>query len=56
MQEILEREAKILSHDQRVQYFEKGYIGLPGFLSQDWLDCLNQITSDFIEISSGLSC
>ena len=55
MREILEREAKILSHDQRVEYFEKGYIGLPGFLSQDWLDCLNQITSDFIEISSGLS-
>ena len=55
MQEILERDAKILSRDQRVEYFEKGYLGLPGFLSQDWLDRLNQITSDFIEISSGLS-
>ena len=55
MQEILERDAKILSQDQRVEYFEKGYLGLPGFLSQGWLDRLNQITSDFIEISSGLS-
>ena len=38
MQEILEREAKILSHDQRVEYFEKGYIGLPGFYPRNgWI-------------------
>jgi len=46
---------KLLSEDQITGYQENGYLVLPGFLDQDWLDQLTSVTERFVEKSKGVS-
>ena len=52
--QILEREPKILTQAQRQQYFDHGYVGVPGLVGEDWLTPLRQVTNEFVEISRTL--
>ncbi len=54
MQDILNRPAKTLSQAQRQGYFRDGFIGVERFVSQQWLDQLKAVTSEFVEISCNL--
>jgi len=47
-EEILAREPKLLKQEDRNCYFERGYLGVPGLVSRDWLDRLNQVTDEFV--------
>jgi ectoine hydroxylase len=49
--EILATSTKILTSEQREFYFENGYLLLPGFVSQEWLDCLQAVTAQMVEES-----
>jgi hypothetical protein len=46
---------KRLTQDQIQHYRQQGYLVLEGFLSDEWLDRLNQVKSDFIEQSRKVS-
>ena len=54
MQDILNRPAKTLSQAQRLGYFRDGFIGVERLVSQEWLDKLNAVTNEFVEISRNL--
>ena len=54
MQDILNRPAKTLSQAQRQGYFRDGFIGVERLVSQEWLDKLNAVTNEFVEISRNL--
>jgi|TARA_B110000971_G_C20034042_1_gene513162 hypothetical protein len=54
MQDILNRSAKTLSQTQRQGYFRDGFIGVERLVSQQWLDRLNAVTNEFVEISRNL--
>ena len=51
MQDILNRPAKTLSQAQRQGYFRDVFIGVERLVSQEWLDKLNAVTNEFIQIS-----
>ena len=51
MQEILNRPAKLLTQAQREAYFTDGFVGVEGLVDARWLERLNQVTNEFIEIS-----
>ncbi len=52
-EKILSRKAKVVTQEQREAYFRNGYLALEGFVEQDWLDRLWQVTESFIEESRG---
>ena len=52
-EKILFHKAKVLTQAQREAYFRDGYLALEGFVDQDWLDRLWQVTEGFIEESRG---
>lgn len=52
-QEILSRPTKALTDKQRRQYFDSGYLLLPGFLNQQTLASLIEIADQFVEASRG---
>jgi ectoine hydroxylase len=54
MQDILNRPAKTLTSAQRQGYFRDGFIGVERLVSQQWLDKLNAVTNEFVEISRNL--
>jgi hypothetical protein len=51
MQDILQRPAKALTQAQRESYFRDGFIGVECLVGQKWLDQLNDVTNEFIQIS-----
>ena len=51
LEEILSHPTKVLSEEQRRQYFREGYLSLPGFIEQDWVRVLNEALGEFIEES-----
>jgi len=50
-QQILERTPRVLTQAQRQKYFDVGYVGLPGLVDRQWLERLNRVTQEFIELS-----
>lgn len=50
-QELLSRTAKVLTNAQRRQYFDSGYLLLPGFLNQQAIASLVEIADQFVEES-----
>ena len=51
MQDILQRPAKALTQAQREGYFRDGFIGVECLVGKQWLDKLNAVTNEFIQIS-----
>jgi hypothetical protein len=51
MQDILQRPTKALTQAQREGYFRDGFIGVECLVGQKWLDQLNDVTNEFIQIS-----
>jgi len=51
---ILARTPKVLTPDQRQQFFDDGYLLLERFVSQEWLDRLWAVTNGFIDESKAL--
>jgi hypothetical protein len=49
--EILSIQPKVLTQEQRLNYFENGYLALEKFVSDDWLKRLNDVTAEFIDES-----
>ena len=43
---ILDREPTLLKQEDRICYFERGYLGVSGLVSRDWLDRLNEVTDE----------
>ena len=50
-EEIREFPTKVISEEQREFYFKHGYLVLPGFLSNKWIEKLNNVTNEFVQIS-----
>ena len=50
-QDILSRPAKILSNSQRQEYFDSGYLLLPGFLDKSLLKRIVDVADAFVEES-----
>ena len=50
-QDILSRPAKILSDSQRQEYFDNGYLLLPGFLDKSLLKRIVHVADEFVEES-----
>jgi ectoine hydroxylase len=53
-EEILSHSPKVLTQEQREFYFENGYLQLEGFVSDEWLERLWQVTNGYIDQSRGL--
>jgi ectoine hydroxylase-related dioxygenase (phytanoyl-CoA dioxygenase family) len=53
--EILAEKPKILTQEQRQNYFENGFLALEKFVSDDWLARLNDVTKEFIDESRKLT-
>src|SRR5260370_18784766 len=53
--EILARPAKILTPAQREFYVDTGYLLLPGFISGEWLDRLQSLTTELVEASRAVT-
>ena len=54
-EKILETPTKILTQEQRKEYFEDGGIGISEVLSKQWLQKANQSVEEFIKESRNLS-
>lgn len=52
--EILRRPLKVLSEDQRRQYFEKGYTVMESLIPASWSQRLQEVTTQFVEQSRDL--
>jgi ectoine hydroxylase len=50
-EEILANPARVLSQQQREDYFESGYLLSPEFLKRDWLDRILEVSALFVEQS-----
>ncbi len=50
-EEILEREPRLLKQEDRSCYFDRGYLGVSGLVSCEWLDRLNEVTDEFVSLS-----
>lgn len=50
-EQILARPARILEQSARENYFEAGYLGVPGLVDATWLSRLNAVTQRFVEES-----
>ena len=51
MQDILDRPAKILAQAQREAYFADGFIGVESLVDKHWLERLNRVTNEFVDLS-----
>jgi hypothetical protein len=49
--EILAREPKTLTQQQREKYFADGYVGVASLVGSDWLERLGRVTREFIDLS-----
>lgn len=49
--DVLRCEPVVLSQEQREHYFENGYLHLDGFISDEWMERLWQVTDRFIDES-----
>ena len=50
-----EKSLKILTQEQKSKYVKEGYLGLSGFVSEQWLERLRVVTEGFIEESKRLT-
>ena len=50
-----EKSLKILTQEQKSKYVKEGYLGLSGFVSEQWLERLRVVTEGFIEESKTLT-
>ena len=50
-EEILGREPRLLNQEDRVCYFERGYLGVSSLVSHEWLAHLNAVTDEFVSTS-----
>lgn len=50
-EDVLKHAPKVLTQEQRQEYFEKGYLVLDGFVSEEWMTRLWDVTDQFIEES-----
>jgi hypothetical protein len=50
-EEILSHKPLVLTQVQREKYFREGYLGATSVVSSQWLDKLNAVTNEFVEIS-----
>jgi hypothetical protein len=53
--QILARPAKILSDQQRRDYFDKGYVMAASIIPKTWVDRLLEVTASFVEKSKGVT-
>jgi hypothetical protein len=49
--EILARAPNVLTQSQRQKYFDDGYLGVTSLVSTPWLDRLNTVTNEFVDLS-----
>jgi ectoine hydroxylase-related dioxygenase (phytanoyl-CoA dioxygenase family) len=54
-EKILSFPARVLSEEQRQRYFETGYLQLPRFIGNDWIERLRSTTAGFVEQSRALT-
>ena len=52
---ILKRAPKVLDQAQRETYFEQGFIALPAFIDDTWLERLRSVSATFVEQSRARS-
>ena len=50
-EKVLAREPKILAQEDRECYFSEGYVSINGLIKDKWLRKLQNLTSEFVEIS-----
>lgn len=50
-QAVMAAQPRVLTQEQREKYFRDGYVGVPQLVRQDWLDRLNQVTAEFVDLS-----
>jgi|MDTC01.3.fsa_nt_gb ectoine hydroxylase-related dioxygenase (phytanoyl-CoA dioxygenase family) len=53
--EVRRNAPQCITEEQRDYYFQHGYLVLPGFLSDEWLERLNAATDEVVERSRGFS-
>lgn len=53
--QVLSHPARVLSEDQRAQFFEQGYLVLPDFVPAEWLQRLRQAQAELLERSRALT-
>ena len=53
--DILARPPRILDQRDRQRYFESGYLGIPGLVDAGWLERLNRVTDEFVELSRSIT-
>ena len=49
--EILSHPAKVLTEEQRISYFETGYLLVEKLISDSWIEALNRQTAELVEAS-----
>ena len=52
---LTSRDTLALSESQRAHYQEHGWLAVPGFVDEDWLDRLRAVTDEFLEQSRSLT-
>lgn len=50
-EQVLSHPARVLTQAQREAYFRDGYLAVPGLVGRDWLDRLEAVTAEFVELS-----
>lgn len=55
LDEVLSHPPKVLSRDQRAEYFEMGYLRLESLISGEWLERLRDARTRLTELSRGLT-
>lgn len=51
----LSQPTKVITNEQRKQYFRDEFLVLPEFVSQQWLEKLRSVTDEFVEKSRHIS-
>lgn len=54
-EDVLKREPLVLTQAQREQYFEQGFLHLDGFISDEWMARLWEVTDRFVEQSRSVA-
>ena len=54
-EQVLARPPLVLERAQRQAYFETGYLLLPGFIDQQWLHRIREVSTGFVEQSRAVS-
>jgi ectoine hydroxylase len=52
---ILAHQPRVLTQEQREQFYEKGFLAAPGLIPGEWLELLRARSREFIEKSRGVS-